>query len=149
MYINTSPYSLKGDMLLVLDNNLQYCNMKFNYRRIEEVSQHSEIEFGEIPEDADILNFSLADIKIIPILTQHKNQTEDNNTIIDSNIIDIPKDGYYTLTYLIIPKEEYIKGYRIDGDKPLFTEFKGYNAIRKVVENKENPLKKHIFSILH
>lgn len=108
MYIDTNPYSLKGDMLLVLDNNLQYCNMKFYYKGVEPQSYHSEIEFGEIPEDADILNFSLADIKIIPILTQHKSQTKDNNTIIDSNIVDIPKDGYYTLTYLIIPKEEYV-----------------------------------------
>lgn len=108
MYIDTNPYSLKGDMLLVLDNNLQYCNMKFYYRGVEPQSYHSEIEFGEIPEDADILNFSLADIKIIPILTQHKSQIKDNNTIIDSNIVDIPKDGYYTLTYLIIPKEEYV-----------------------------------------
>lgn len=108
MYIDTNPYSLVSDMLLVLDNNLQYCNMKFNYRGIEEVSYRNKIEFGEIPEDADILNFSLSDIKIIPILTQHKSQTEDNNTIIDSNIVDIPKDGYYTLTYLVIPKEEYV-----------------------------------------
>lgn len=108
MYIYTRPYSLKGNMLLVLDNNLQYCNMEFNYRGIEEASYRNKIEFGEIPEDADILNFSLADIKIISILTQYKSQIKDNNIIIDSNIVDIPKDGYYTLTYLVIPKEEYV-----------------------------------------
>lgn len=108
MYIDTNPYSLVSDMLLVLDNNLQYCNMKFNYRGVEQVSYRNKIEFGEIPEDADILNFSLSDIKIIPILTQHKSQIEDNNMIVDSNIVDIPKDGYYTLTYLVIPKEEYV-----------------------------------------
>ena len=108
MYIDTNPYSLVSDMLLVLDNNLQYCNMKFNYRGVEQVSYRNKIEFGEIPEDADILNFSLSDIKIIPILTQHKSQIKDNNIIVDSNIVDIPKDGYYTLTYLVIPKEEYV-----------------------------------------
>ena len=108
MYINEDPYSLQSDMLLVLDNNMQYCNMQFYYRGSESQSYHSEIEFGEIPEDADILNFSLADIKVIPILTQHKSQAEDNNILINSNIVDIPKDGYYTLTYLVIPKEEYV-----------------------------------------
>lgn len=108
MYIDKDPYSLQSDMLLVLDNNMQYCNMQFYYRGTESLSYHSEVEFGKVPEDADILNFSLADIKIIPILTQHKSQIEDNNMIVDSNIVDIPKDGYYTLTYLVIPKEEYV-----------------------------------------
>lgn len=108
MYIDKDPYSLESDMLLVLDNNMQYCNMQFYYRGTESLSYHNEVEFGKVPEDADILNFSLADIKILPILTQHKSQIEDNNIIVDSNIVDIPKDGYYTLTYLIIPKEEYV-----------------------------------------
>lgn len=108
MQINTNPYSLKGNMLLILDNNLQYCNMQFSYRGVQALSFYSKIEFGDVPNDADILNFSLADIKIIPILTQHKSQNEDKNTIIDSNIIDIPKDGYYTLTYLVFPKKEWV-----------------------------------------
>ncbi len=79
----------------------------------------------------DLNNLTLDDRKITK---------EEKDEIINNYVNKGKKVSLNVISKVTNVKEEYIKGYRIDGDKPLFTEFKGYNAIRKVVENKENPL---------
>lgn len=74
------------------------------------------------------------------IIGERKLTPQEKETLINDYINKGKKITLPVISKLTNVKEEYIKGYRINNDKPIFTEFKGYNAIRKIVENKDNPL---------
>ena len=72
----------------------------------------------------DLNNLTLDDRKI----------TKDEKEEIINNYVNKGKKvSLNVISKVTGVKEEYIKGYRIDGDKPLFTEFKGYNATNQIV----------------
>ena len=72
--------------------------------------------------------------------------TEEKEIIVNDYI---NKKGTITLKEICkvvgLNDEKLISGYRTDkNDKAIFTEFKGYNAIRKAVNNKDHPLNSKI-----
>lgn len=80
------------------------------------------------------------------VLNDRKITKEEKEKLINDYVNKGKKVSLKVISKVTNTKEEYIKGYRANNDKPIFTEFKGYNAIRKVVEDKDNPLNKEIIN---